>query len=389
MTHFIGLDVSNKDTKVCIVKKGKVVKRFSVASDPDSIGEAIKKINLDIQKIGLEAGCLSHWIMDGLLKQGLNVVCLETRRMAAIIKTNINKTDKNDAKEIAIAVENGNYREVHHKSEDSINIKVMMSARSAIVHQLTNFKGTVRGLLKIYGIKLKPTLSNHNFVDEVLGQLKWGDFTPEEIKPKTDFSPVKDLLDIIQVLIEKLNKLDNEVEEISKKYAIVQKFMTVDGVGPITALSYMTNIDDPKRFKYSRSVGAYVGCTPKQYSSGESVIQGGISKCGPKDLRTLLYEAGMSILTRTKKWSRLKAWGLKIERKKGTKAAAVAIGRKLAIIMHRMWMENTEFCYGDPKSKQEKKDKDLLEKFGKQPRESKKEKKAKIAREERFINKAA
>lgn len=101
--------------------------------------------------------------------------------------------------------------------------------------------------------------------------------------------------------------------------------MTIPGVGSITAMAYKIEIDDPKRFKKSRSVGAYLGMTPKQYSSGETHKQGQISKCGSIEVRTLLTEAATVMLTRSQKWSKLKAWGLKIQRKHGFKKATVAL----------------------------------------------------------------
>ena len=126
--------------------------------------------------------------------------------------------------------------------------------------------------------------------------------------------------------------------------------MTVPGIGKITALTYHVTIFDPERFKESRTVGAYLGMTPKQYSSGEQEKQGRVSKCGNKDLRYLLFEAGLVILTRSQKWSKLKAWGLKLARKKGLKKAALAVGRKLSVIMHRMLIEEKEFIFGEKKA---------------------------------------
>jgi transposase len=127
--------------------------------------------------------------------------------------------------------------------------------------------------------------------------------------------------------------------------------MTVPGIGPVTALTYKTEIFDPSRFQDSRTVGAYLGMTPKQYSSGETTKLGRISKCGNGELRFLLTEAGLVILTRSNKWSKLKAWGLRILRKKGIKKASVAVGRKLAVIMHRMLIDHKEFVFGEAQNK--------------------------------------
>jgi transposase len=117
-------------------------------------------------------------------------------------------------------------------------------------------------------------------------------------------------------------------------------------------MSFKVEIDDPHRFKKSRDVGAYFGMTPRQYSSGETKRQGHISKCGSSEVRSLLVEAGLVCLTRSRKWSKVKAWGLKIMRKHGAKKAAVAVGRKLAVIMHRMLLEKKDFIHGEEKKRE-------------------------------------
>jgi transposase len=127
--------------------------------------------------------------------------------------------------------------------------------------------------------------------------------------------------------------------------------MTIPGIGIITALTFIVCLGEPTRFKKSRSVGAYFGMTPTQYSSGETTRQGRISKCGNMDIRALLNDAAVSLLYRTKSWSRLKHWGVNLKKKKGHKKAAMAVGRKLAIIMHRMLLEGKPFVFGEQKKK--------------------------------------
>ena len=119
--------------------------------------------------------------------------------------------------------------------------------------------------------------------------------------------------------------------------------MTVPGIGPITALTFVTVIDEPARFKRSRSVGAYIGLTPKRYASGEIDWTGRISRCGDTMLRSYLFEAAGVLLTRVAKWCGLKAWGLRLAKRIGFNKARVAVARKLAVIMHRMWRDETDF----------------------------------------------
>src|SRR5207249_9350613 len=128
--------------------------------------------------------------------------------------------------------------------------------------------------------------------------------------------------------------------------AQVRSFMTVPGVGPITALCFKATIDDPTRFKRSRSVGAYVGLTTRRHASGEVDWTGRISKCGDAMLRSYLFEAAGVLLTRVPKWSALKAWGMRLAKRNGLRKATVAVARKLAVILHRMWIDGTEFNCG-------------------------------------------
>jgi transposase len=135
----------------------------------------------------------------------------------------------------------------------------------------------------------------------------------------------------------------NDAAGLACKRAPVRRFMTVLGVGAITALCFLATIDDPTRFKRSRSVGAYAGLTARGYASGETNWTGRISKCGGTMLRSYLSEAANVLLTRVAKWSALKAWGLRLAKRSGLRKAKVAVARKLAVILHRMWMDGTDF----------------------------------------------
>jgi hypothetical protein len=137
--------------------------------------------------------------------------------------------------------------------------------------------------------------------------------------------------------------LDRKVMKLARNNAQARQFMTAPGIGPITALCFLATIDDPRRFKRSRSVGAYAGLTTRRYASGEIDWTGRISKCGDKMLRSYLYEAANVLLTRVAKWSALKAWGIRLAKRSGLRKAKVAVARKLAVILHRMWIEGTEF----------------------------------------------
>ena len=115
------------------------------------------------------------------------------------------------------------------------------------------------------------------------------------------------------------------------------------GPGAVVALTYRATVDQPQRFVHSRAVGAHVGLTPKRYQSGEIDYDGGVSKCGDALLRTMLYEAAHALLTRGGKWSWLKAWGVRVAQRRGMRRATVAVARRLAVVLHRMWVDGSEF----------------------------------------------
>jgi transposase len=195
-------------------------------------------------------------------------------------------------------------------------------------------------MLKQDGIKLKRNIKD--YAAEVRNLNSFDQFSPED-KPTIDLMPFEPLLSVLEAIKNQLRTLEEKLKNIAEKDKICRRFMTLDGVGPITALTYKSEIDDPTRFKKSRSVGAYIGMTSNQYSSGEKVLQGKISKCGSSELRSLLVTGATVLLTKCKKKSKLKSWGLKKKREIGNPKAKVAVARKMAVILHRMWINEVDF----------------------------------------------
>ena len=152
-------------------------------------------------------------------------------------------------------------------------------------------------------------------------------------------------------VLEQEKALDKQCKAFAASDAVCRRLMTIPGVGALTALTFKAEIDDPSRFAKSRDVGVHVGLTPRKFASGEADYDGHISRCGNRMLRSLLYEASVVMMAHSKKWSRLKAWGIKLAQRGGFKKAATALARKLAVIMHRMWSDNTEFVYGAMEAK--------------------------------------
>lgn len=335
MTYYAGLDVSMNTTFICIVnEKGKVVKELEAVSTPESIHSFLSGTGLAIEKVGLESGCLTHYLKKGLKKSGYDVIGMESHKMAAILATIINKTDKNDARGIAEALRVGHYRECVHRTDEAIETRTILHGRRTAVEGRTHAITSIKGHLKVYGIKLGKG-TGKSFREKVEGAIA-------SLNPRIQ-KVMKSLLNILDTFESEIKELDQVVKDIGKENEKVKLLQTVDGVGPITALAFVAEVDDPKRFEDSKDVGAYVGLTPTQYSSGELQRQGGVSKKGSKHTRCLLVEAATTLLTRCQVWSKIKAWGLKLMRKIGKKKAIIAVARKLAVTMHRMLVTGKPF----------------------------------------------
>ena len=334
MDHYVGLDVSLKQTAVCVVDQtGKVMREGMVASDPDAIAEFVAKHAPHAARIGLETGATSTWLWTELKKKELPVICIDARHAKAALKMQINKSDRNDAVGIARIMQCGWYKEVRVKDLDSHAIKALLVSRALLVRMKRDLENQIRGLLKNLGL--------------IIGRAKMTTFLARATELIADrpalVAAVEPLLKVRAVLERQIDNLDRKVMAMARREPDVRRLMTVPGVGPITALCYFATIDDPSRFKQSRNVGAYLGLTTRRYASGEIDRTGRISKCGDAMLRSYLYEAANVLLTRVAKWSALKAWGMRVAKRSSLAKAKVAVARKLAVILHRMWVNGTEF----------------------------------------------
>jgi transposase len=334
MEHYVGLDVSLKLTAICIVDgRGKIVREGTVASNPEAIAAFVKLHAPHVARIGLETGATSTWLWTELDKMGLPITCIDARHAKAALKMQINKSDRNDAVGIARIMQCGWYREVRVKGLDSHAIKALLVSRALLVRIKRDLENQIRGLLKNLGL--------------VIGRARMNVFSVR-VAELTEDRPeltamVEPLLRTREAVERQIADLDRKALRLARNDAQVRRLMTAPGVGAITALCFLATIDDPTRFKKSRSVGAYVGLTTRRYASGEIDWTGRISKCGDKMLRSYLYEAANVLLTRVAKWSTLKAWGIRLAKRSGLRKAKVAVARKLAVILHRMWVDGTEF----------------------------------------------
>lgn len=334
MKQFVGLDVSQELTHVCVVDAdGALVWQGKCASTPEKIAATIEIHAPQVARIGLETGMLSTWHWHALKKLGLPVVCLDARHAKAALDMQVNKTDKNDAAGLAQIVRTGWYREVQVKSLDSHVVRAMLGARDQLVGMRTAIRNQIRGVLKTFGVVLGKNRGQQ--FDECVAEIAVG---------RTVFNQtLRGLLAVLKSIRVQLEKLDRMAAQFAKQNSVCQKLMSVPGVGCLTAIAFVTEIDDPSRFGNSKAVGAYLGLTPRRYQSGETDVNGRISKCGDPLVRTYLYEAATSLLSKVQKWSALKAWGVRIAKRSGMKKARVAVARKMAVILHQIWLTGETF----------------------------------------------
>ena len=335
MNYFTGIDVSLRFVSICVVDEAGVVRyEEKVAGEVDVIVASLRRFSGEIKQVGFEAGALTQYLTYGLRAAGFEVICLEARQVAATLAAMRNKTDRNDARGLAQILRSGWYRRVHVKSLESHQLRALLTSRKAILTKCIDLENELRGLLKIFGVRLAPRVGHGSFDEAVRGAAEADQLLARALVP---------LLDARTVLYKTYLKLDNAVKAVVRTDPICQRLMTVPGVGPVTSLTFKVGVDDPSRFRSSRTVAAHFGLTPRRYQSGETDNPGRISKAGDADVRCALYTAAHALMTRSDAWSTLKAWGLRLAKIRGHRRAVVAVARKLAVILHRMWIDGTAF----------------------------------------------
>jgi transposase len=257
--------------------------------------------------------------------------------MKAALSAQLNKTDRHDARNVAQMMRVGLYKPVHVKTPTSQRIRTVLTARQLLRAKLLDLENEVRGFLRNLGYDL--------------GKVTAKDFERRvrELAGDTDLMIVVDpLLIVRRTLREGFTKLDDLLVRLAREDAVCHRLMTVPGVGPLVALTFRATVDVPARFARSRAVGAHFGLTPRKHQSGEVDRMGRISKWGDAMMRTALYEAAQVLLTRVKRWCALKAWAAQVSRRRGHKKAIVALARRIGVILHRMWVDGTDFHWGTP-----------------------------------------
>lgn len=335
MEHFAGLDVGTKASSLCVIDQdGEIIFEADIPTDPDLLAKALRPWRRSLRRVGHEAGSMSPWLHAELEVRGVPVVCLEAYHARAAMRAQRNKTDQTDARGIAHLVRAGWFRSVHIKSDESYRLRFLLSQRALLVRKRVDIENSIRQSLKVFGLRMgivgKKTFEGRarELVgdDAVLGGL------------------VEAMLRVRQAILEEVARLHKLVIGVVARDELCRRYMRIPGVGPITALTFKTAIDDPGRFDSAKTVGAYFGLTPRRWQSGETIDrQGRISKQGDKDVRRCLFEAAHILLVKYRGRTPIKTWGERLMALKGHHKATVAVARRLAMAMYAMWRDGTEF----------------------------------------------
>src|SRR6266496_4465407 len=310
MEHYAGIDVSLELSSVCVVDaQGKIVKEAKVASEPEAVVAFFEALGFAVKRIGLEAGPLSQWLHAGLKEAGFETVLLETRHVKAALSAMTVKTDRKDARGFAQLLRMGWFQQVHAKSMASREVRALLVGRKGLEARIR--------------------------------ELVTGQATLERI--------AEAMLSARAALKAEYEKLHQAVLAIVREDAVCRRLMTVPSVGPLVAITYKSALDDPSRIAKSKAAGALFGLTPKKYQSGEKDVTGGITRTGDEMVRTALYEAANVLLSRITRFSKLKRWGMDVAKRRGSKRAKVALARKIAVILHRMWIDGTTYRWAEAK----------------------------------------
>ena len=334
MEHYAEIDVSLELSSVCVVDThGKIVKEAKVSSEPEALVSFFKGLGFPMKRIGLEAGPLSQWLHAGLAQAGFETVLLETRHVKEALSAMSVKTDRKDARGIAQLLRMGWFRAVHAKSIGSQEVRALLVARKQLLGRLIDVELSIRRILRGFGLKVGPVTSKG--FEARIRELVTGQATLERITTA--------MLSARAALKTEYEKLHKAVLAIVREDAVCRRLMTVPSVGPLVAITYKSAMDDPSRIAKSKAAGALFGLTPKKYQSGEKDVTGGITRAGDEMVRTALYEAANVLLSRITRFSKLKRWGMDIAKRRGSKRAKVALARKIAVILHRMWVDGTTY----------------------------------------------
>lgn len=338
MKYFAGLDVSLREIAICVVDaEGHVVLRIAVPCEPSAVAAAFADHGLQPDRVVHESGQISIWLQRGLMRLGLPAECIDARMAHKVLSARLNKSDRADAEGLAQLARTGWFTSVHVRSENADRLRTLIGARDRLVRLRIELEGHARGVLKTFGVRMTG-----------IGKNRQRQAFREQLAAARDIDPaiaaVADTFIVShETLCSQAAALEKEIALIARRHELARRLMTIPGVGPIVALSFIALVEDPDRFPRTSNVGAFLGLTPRRHQSGEMDYSGRVSRRGDATLRRLLYEAASTLISRVKRFSSLKSWAVKLAARKGFKKAAVATARKLAVLMLALWKNGTEF----------------------------------------------
>ena len=334
----VGLDLGDLTSRYCVLDEaGKKVSEDQLPTTKAGLSSLFGK--MPPSRIALEVGTHSPWVSRHLAAMGHEVIVANPHKVKLITQS-VRKNDQIDAEQLArlARVDPKLLSPIQHRGPEAQADLAVIRARAELVDGRTGLINCARGLAKPMGERLKKCDA-----DQVKGSL--ADGLSEEVK-----KVIGPLLKSVEEISKQIGVYDERIEEIGKRYPEMKLLTQVHGVGTLIALTYILTIEDAQRFEHSRDVGPYLGLTRKQRESGDSEPELGITKAGDQLLRRLLVQGAHCILRQGAPDSDLKAWGMarlqnggkQGKNQKGSKKAKkktiVAIARKLAVLLHRLWV---------------------------------------------------
>ena len=334
----IGIDLGDRKHAISVVNAaGEIINERKMRNERNPLRKLSEQY--PNARIVIEVGTHSPWISRFLESLGHEVIVANPRKLKFIYE-NERKCDKYDARSLAKfgRIDPSVLHPIQHQSEEAQRDLLQIKLRDNIVRQRVDLISAVRGTLKAQGIRL-PSPNTNYFTKQARLHL---------IEDYCEFLElIEDTLEVIDAMTKKIKKLTRNIEDLAnEKYPETLRFQQIRGIGPITALSYRLTIDDPKRFKKSRDVGAYLGMVPKRDQSGAVDKQLRISKAGDAYLRRLLVSAAQYMLGPYGEDCDLRRHGLALAERGGQgakKKAVIAIARKLSVILHTLWISEADY----------------------------------------------
>jgi transposase len=328
--HYAGLDVSLEEISICVVDRdGAIVARGACPADADGVAGWLRVRRLAPRRIAHESGMLSIWLQRGLARFGLPATCIDARKAHKSLSARLNKSDASDAEGLAQRARTGWFTPVQIRSEEADRLRGLIGARERLIRLRKDLEGHIRGVLKTFGIRLTG-----------IGQGWQRQAFRDQLAAAGETDPVlraiaDGFIAAHATLCHAAADLDAAVKTKARAHPVACRLMTISGVGPVNALSFIALVDDPARFSRTSDVGAFLGLTAKRHQSGEMDWSGRVSKCGDGTMRGLLFEAASCVIRQVTRFPALKSWTVRLAGRRGFRKAAVATARKMETICHR------------------------------------------------------